>query len=150
MRFGFCKPPNQILRNLLAMRSRTLRIIFGTVLVWSLLLGLCLNNIVKAAVQLAQIEHQLVDHDESLMDILKCLTHDDTQHTSTSDSEHHRNHDHTGPKNCGTGCIAQVAVPPRTVVLPPINGGDRIQSRNTSVDLYISKPQASIFQPPRA
>lgn len=147
---GYCKLLKQIMRNLPIMRSRTLRIIFGTILVWSLLLGLCLNNIVKAAVQLVHIEHHLVDHDESVQDILKCLTHDDTHDTSSSDSEHNRHHDQTGPKNCGTGCIAQLAVPPSAVVLPPVIGDDRKQSSRTSVDLYTDKPHASIFQPPRA
>lgn len=131
------------------MRSRTLRIIFGTVLAWSMLLGLCLNNIVEAAVQLVHIEHHFVDHDEPVEDIWKCLTHDDTHDPSSSDSEHNRNHDQTEPKNCGTGCIAQVAVPPSAVILPTVIGDDRKQAFTASVDLYTDKPLASIFQPPR-
>lgn len=132
------------------MRSCALRIIFGTVLVWSMLLGLDLHKVARVTVQLAHIEHHLADHDESLLDILKCLTHDETHDTSSSDSEHNRHHDQTGPKNCGTGCIAQVAVPPSAVVLPTVIGDDRKQAFTASVDLYTDKPIASIFQPPRA
>ncbi|MBK7186916.1 MAG: hypothetical protein IPH85_13550 [Ignavibacteria bacterium] len=132
------------------MSSLSLRIIFGTVLVWSMLLGLDLHRVVKVTVQLAHIGHHLADRDESLLDILKCLTHDETHDTSSSDSEHHRHHDHTGPTNCGTGCIAHVAVTPSAVVLPPAISDECNQLSTASLDLYTDKPLASIFQPPRA
>ncbi|MBK6760492.1 MAG: hypothetical protein IPG73_07265 [Ignavibacteria bacterium] len=55
------------------MSSLSLRIIFGTVLVWSMLLGLDLHRVVKVTVQLAHIGHHLADRDESLLDILEML-----------------------------------------------------------------------------
>ncbi len=132
------------------MHSQALRIIFGVTLVWSLLQGFDLHQVVKVAMQVAHIEHHLVDHDESVIDVFRCLAHDDSSHEPTSDSEHHRHHDQPATSHCGSGCMAHFAVPVSIAILTPNSSTKCRLSVRALVNGYTENPFASIFQPPRA